>query len=257
VELSVVIPAFNENTRLPPMLDVALSHLTSKKWSRTYEIIIVDDGSADSTSATAIAYAQAHRKSDIRVVTLLKNRGKGGAVKNGMLHARGRRLLMVDADGASQFEDVDLLWKAMDEAEKGGLGVAIGSRAHLVTTEAVVKRSFVRNFLMYSFHFILGLAGVGGIRDTQCGFKLFTRSAAQSLFPSMHISSWIFDVELLMLSRMLNIPVCEVPIAWHEVSGSKLSIMADSMGMLRDLILLKLNYGLGRWGVNDKSRKTE
>lgn len=138
VVLSVVVPAFNETDRLTPMLEIALSHLNSVK-SRTYEVIIVDDGSTDATVALAISLSQKHSTSDIRVVKLDRNVGKGGAVRHGSLHARGERLLMVDADGASRFEDLELLWKAMDDIQKDERAIAVGSRAHMVNTEAVVK----------------------------------------------------------------------------------------------------------------------
>ena len=124
------------------MLETTLNHLNSSPihQTRTYELLIVDDGSKDDTSALALKLAQQHLESDIRVVTLEKNLGKGGAVRHGMLHARGRRLLMVDADGASRFEDLELLWKAMDDlGPKDEPVVVVGSRAHLVKSEAVVK----------------------------------------------------------------------------------------------------------------------
>ncbi|KDQ19600.1 glycosyltransferase family 2 protein [Botryobasidium botryosum FD-172 SS1] len=247
VQLSVVVPAYNESTRLPPMLRTTLAHLASVRPARTYEVLIVDDGSSDSTSAVALTLASAHPKEDIRVVRLRRNRGKGAAVKHGFLHARGERILMVDADGASRFEDLEKLWEEMDKIEKDGQGVVVGSRAHLVGTEAVVKRSLVRNILMHGFHFLLRTFGVGHIRDTQCGFKLFTRTTSQSLFPSLHITNWIFDVELLLLARMLRVPVAEVPVAWEEVAGSKIRLLWDSLGMLTDLIVIRGNYALGRW----------
>jgi dolichyl-phosphate beta-glucosyltransferase len=142
VDLSVVVPAYNETERMPTMLKATLTHLASAVCpAKTHEVIIVDDGSKDNTSELALKFARENPAHDIRVVTLHRNLGKGGAVRHGMLHARGRRLLMVDADGASRFEDVDLLWAALDGME-GVDGIAIGSRAHLVKTEAVVKVCF-------------------------------------------------------------------------------------------------------------------
>ncbi|CCL99498.1 uncharacterized protein FIBRA_01516 [Fibroporia radiculosa] len=251
VDLSVIVPAYNETTRMPGMLDTAIAHLsTSALRSRTYEFVIVDDGSTDDTAAVALKCAAANPKCDIRVVRLEQNAGKGGAVRHGMLHGRGRRLLMVDADGASRFEDLESLWKEMDRiAPHEEAAVVVGSRAHLVKTEAVVKRSALRNVLMYGLHTILRIVGVGHIRDTQCGFKLFSRAAAQHIFPYQHLPSWIFDVELLLLAKQLRIPVAEVPIEWHEVSGSKLNVMTDSLQMLRDLLVLRANHVLGRWKI--------
>ena len=276
LDISIIIPAYNETKRLPSMLSSTLEHLASFP-KRTFEILIVDDGSSDGTATFALKLAaEQYPKADIRVVQLERNRGKGGAVRHGMLHARGQRLLMADADGASRFADVELLLGALDElapvGTEGALGIAIGSRAHLVKTVAVVKvrpfleflmntvaddaqRSLLRNFLMYGLHTVLRIAGVGHIRDTQCGFKLFSRAAGRALFPRQHLSTWIFDVELLLLAKTLQIPVAEVPVTWHEVAGSKLSVVRDSLQMLRDLLILRANQLLGRWNTNEEGEK--
>lgn len=265
VDLSIVVPAYNETKRLPLMMASTIAHLTSQK-QRTYEILIVDDGSTDGTSETALKLAVKYSKFNIRVVTLEKNIGKGGAVRHGMLYSSGERLLMADADGASRIEDLEALWTSMDTlAPNNRPGVVVGSRAHLVKSEAVVKvclqkvpldpglieclaqRSLLRNILMYGLHTILRIVGVGHIRDTQCGFKLFSRSAAQKIFPAQHLPTWIFDVELLLLAKQLGIPVAEVPIEWHEVEGSKLNVMTASFQMLRDLLIVRANHLLGRW----------
>lgn len=102
---------------------------------------------------------------------------------------------------------------------------------------------------MYGLHTILRIVGVRHIRDTQCGFKLFTRCAAQKIFPAQHLTTWIFDVELLLLAKQLSIPVVEVPIEWHEIAGSKLNVVKDSMQMLRDLVVLRGNQLVGRWNA--------
>ncbi len=107
---------------------------------------------------------------------------------------------------------------------------------------------------MYGLHTILRIVGVGHIRDTQCGFKLFSRAAAQQIFPLQHLSTWIFDVELLLLAKQLRIPVAEVPIDWHEVPGSKLNVVTASLQMLKDLLVVRANFLLGRWTVKLKSQ---
>jgi dolichyl-phosphate beta-glucosyltransferase len=142
VDLTIVVPAYNETERLPIMMASTIDHLTSPNLSgkRTFEILVVDDGSTDGTSATALQLAAKYPKCNIRVVTLEKNVGKGGAVRHGMLYASGERLLMADADGASRIEDLEHLWKAMDKlVPDNGPAVVVGSRAHLVKSEAVVK----------------------------------------------------------------------------------------------------------------------
>ena len=102
---------------------------------------------------------------------------------------------------------------------------------------------------MYGLHTILRIVGVGHIRDTQCGFKLFSRRAARVIFPAQHLATWIFDVELLLLAKQAAIPVDEVPIEWHEVPGSKLNVFMDSLQMLRDLLVLRANQLTGRWAA--------
>ena len=108
---------------------------------------------------------------------------------------------------------------------------------------------------MYGLHTILRLVGVGHIRDTQCGFKLFSRAAARRVFPYQHLTTWIFDVEVLLLAKQQAIPVAEVPIAWHEVSGSKLNVVTDSLQMLRDLLVLRANVLVGRWKAPPQNGK--
>ncbi|KAJ3160956.1 dolichyl-phosphate beta-glucosyltransferase, partial [Geranomyces michiganensis] len=237
VSLSVVVPAYNETQRLPAMLSEALAFLDArrKKDPRfTYEVIVVDDGSKDATSDTAAEVAKRHAEEvaeghswaarEVRVLTLETNRGKGGAVTQGMLVARGERLLFADADGATKFADVELLERSIEETAIGGSAVAVGSRAHMVSTEAVVKRSFIRNFLMHGFHTLLLVLGISSIADTQCGFKMLTRPAAARIFPNMHVEGWIFDIELLLIALKMKIPITEVAVNWHEVDGTKMDL---------------------------------
>ncbi|KAF7730315.1 hypothetical protein EC973_002559 [Apophysomyces ossiformis] len=262
VQLSCVVPAFDESKRLPTMLKETVQYLENRKaddQTFSYEIIVVDDGSRDDTVNVALKFAQEHKHVDLRVLGLEINRGKGGAVTQtygfvlivqGMLVARGEHCLMVDADGATRFSDLAMLEKALKKVSVDGQGIAVGSRAHLVSTEAVVKRSFIRNLLMRGFHLLVYVLGVRGIDDTQCGFKLFTRKTAQIVFPNMHVERWIFDIECLMIAQSQNIPIAEVQVNWHEIDGSKVNLMRDSIQMARDLLLIRLNYILGFWQVD-------
>ncbi|KAL2913230.1 dolichyl-phosphate beta-glucosyltransferase [Polyrhizophydium stewartii] len=282
IALSVVVPAFREEARLPAMLAEAVEYLDRRLDATTttvaaakprtraaaaaaatspqfaYEIIIVDDGSGDRTSEVALALARQHAarrpaaqypRREIRIMTLERNRGKGGAVTQGILASRGDLMLFVDADGASKFADIDKLEAELRSIKRGGRGIAVGSRAHMVNTEAVVKRSFIRNFLMRCFHLAVYILGIKTIKDTQCGFKLFTRDAAADVFPNMHVEGWIFDIEILVIAYSVGIPVVEVPISWHEVDGSKVSLLRDSIQMLVQLLMIRLNYLLGLWSV--------
>lgn len=171
-----------------------------------------------------------------------------------MLCARGKYLLFADADGATNFSDLETLIVEMSKSIiENPCSVVIGSRSHLVSTDAVVQRSFVRNFLMYSFHtvvYLLCVAGVRKIKDTQCGFKLFSRAAAQKIFPYMHVEGWIFDIELLQLAAEQGMLIKEVEVNWIEIPGSKMSLVKDSINMALDLLVIRLNYLIGRWRIS-------
>ncbi|SZF00520.1 unnamed protein product [Blumeria hordei] len=290
IEISVVVPAYNEEQRLTAMLEEAVEYLEAeygrrpKRLDKTkatpggqpskpmvvggYEILIVNDGSSDKTVEVALEFSRRHGLHDIlRVCTLKTNRGKGGAVIHGFRHVRGAYALFADADGASRFTDVRKLVEGCKEVvDASGRAVSVGSRAHLVESEAVVKRSLIRNILMHSFHLLLRLLtppATSRIRDTQCGFKLFSRPALPHIVPYMHAEGWIFDVEMLMLAESAppvllsgggetdaGIRVKEVYIGWKEVGGSKLNVICDSLGMAYGLALLRAGWMLGvykRW----------
>ncbi|KAI9726595.1 MAG: dolichyl-phosphate beta-glucosyltransferase [Chrysothrix sp. TS-e1954] len=216
-----------------------------------WEILIISDGSTDATISTALDFSKAHPKTRnrIRVISLLENRGKGGAVTHGMRHVRGLYTLFADADGASRFSCLaSLVTAAETSSDTSARCVAIGSRSHLVSTPSVIKRSWLRNFLMHSFHLLLRLMtppATSRIKDTQCGFKLFSRAALPYIIPHMHSEGWIFDVEMLMLAEMAGVPMVEVPVEWHEVGGSKLSVVWDSLGMAWGLAVLRGAWALG------------
>lgn len=242
VDLSVVVPCYNETERLGKMLDEAIDHLRASRLR--YEIIIVDDGSTDGTDQYALAKALELKVAPhiVKVVKLQFNRGKGGAVTHGLLHLQGKMALFADADGATKFSDVNLLIQYLQKLPESTPGVAIGSRAHMVNTEAVVKRSFIRNFLMYGLHTLVYVFGIRGVQDTQCGFKMFNRQAVLMIFPHMHTERWIFDVEVLLLGEIQGIQMREIAVNWQEIGGSKIDLARDSIGMAIDLVVTRLAY---------------
>lgn len=258
VELSVIVPAYNEEERLPMMMDEALEYLEERKKklkSFTYEVIVVDDGSKDKTTQTAQSYCNKYGSDKIRVLTLAKNRGKGGAIRLGMFSARGRYMLFADADGASKFSDFTKLENEMKNMKKDSSNRAVvcGSRAHL-EEESIAQRSFFRTILMKGFHFVVWFLCVRGIKDTQCGFKLLSREAAVLLFSNLHVERWAFDVDMLFLAQYFNIPVGEVAINWTEIEGSKMVPVFSWIQMGKDIILIRLRYFLGAWKITEKSK---
>ncbi|GLV35708.1 wollknaeuel [Carabus blaptoides fortunei] len=267
IHLSVIVPAYNEAIRLPPMLDECIEFLENRSKSSKfdYEIIVVSDGSTDDTVSVAQKYAKKFSDNKIRILDLEKNRGKGGAVRLGMLSARGAMLLFVDADGATKFSDLSKLEASLaqilqcdylkqPDVVSGKQAIAIGSRAHL-EDDAIASRSYFRTILMYGFHFLVWFFAVRGLRDTQCGFKLLTRQAARICFENMHVERWAFDVELLYIAQTLNIPISEIAVNWTEIEGSKVTPVWSWIQMGKDLGLIWLRYKLGAWKLSTEKCK--
>lgn len=175
-----------------------------------------------------------------------------------MQSTRGRLLLFADADGATKFADLVKLEaglrKLMPLDEWENPAIVIGSRAHL-EDDAIASRSFFRTILMHGFHFLVWLFAVRGIKDTQCGFKLMTRSAAQHLFNLLHVERWAFDVELLFLAQSLQIPIQEVCVNWTEIEGSKITPVWTWVQMGCDLFLIWFRYAIGAWQISGIRRK--
>ncbi|XP_039952752.1 dolichyl-phosphate beta-glucosyltransferase [Bactrocera tryoni] len=258
VHLSVIIPAYNEEQRLPKMLEECMSFLEEKAKDEifTYEVIVVSDGSSDGTVSLALKYSKRYTVNKFRVLELLDNRGKGGAVRLGMLSARGQYLLFADADGATKFSDYDKLENNMKSITKDWQsdGIVVGSRSHL-EQDAIASRSLFRTLLMHGFHFLVWLFAVRSIRDTQCGFKLLTRSSAHTLFKNLHVERWAFDVELLYIAERLKIPIAEVAVNWKEIEGSKLTPVWSWIQMGVDLFLIWFRYTIGAWQLCDQNKE--
>mmetsp|Transcript_19170 Transcript_19170/g.64220 ORF Transcript_19170/g.64220 Transcript_19170/m.64220 type:complete len:286 (-) Transcript_19170:358-1215(-) len=253
--LSVVVPAYNEEGRLGAMLTEAIEYLQKREADNpafTWEVIVVDDGSQDRTGEVALAFARRLSEDCVRLLRLPMNCGKGFAVREGMLCARGQLLLMADADGATRFSDLHLL-----EACFHGQGdpaaaplLAAGSRAHLQRA-AVARRSWHRNLLMRAFHLLVVLVIGGAVRDTQCGFKLLGRRTGKRLFRDLKTRRWAFDVELLHLAQRTGVRAVEVPVAWTEIGGSKMRV-TGILQMAKELVLIRLMYALGFWTVHTR-----
>ncbi|XP_064908300.1 dolichyl-phosphate beta-glucosyltransferase isoform X2 [Columba livia] len=281
-ELSVVVPSYNEEDRLPLMMDEALDYLEKRQKrdpSFTYEVIVVDDGSKDQTTQVAMKYCKKFGSDKVRVLSLVKNRGKGGAVRMGVFISRGKKILMADADGATKFADIEKVEEGLENLQPwpNQMAISCGSRAHL-EKDSIAKRSYFRTLLMYGFHFLVWFLCVKEIRDTQCGFKLLTREAALRTFSTLHIERWLvtyltqrarvrdtasfseaehltlwaFDVELLYIAQCFRIPIAEVAVNWTEIEGSKLVPFWSWLQMGRDLLFIRLRYMTGAWQLETR-----
>ncbi len=212
VDISVVMPAFNEQRRIGPSIEAVSSFLGRS--GRTWEMIVVDDGSSDLT--VAVADALVARESRIRIIRLDRNSGKGHAVRVGVLASLGDEVLICDADLSTPIEEVDQLRALRPDAV-----VAIGSRAR-PTSRIEIHQSWVRRVLGRLGNRYIRAVAVPGIADTQCGFKLFAGPAARALFSMTRLNGWGIDVELLHLCTKFGWPVAEVPVRWSHSTGSKL-----------------------------------
>jgi len=214
--LTIVVPAFNEEKRLPGTLQKVLKYLDARHFDFT-EVIVVDDGSTDSTAAVV----QSCPDPRVRLLRNPGNRGKGYAVRNGALHAKGEWVLFTDADLSAPIEELD---KLEAEVRRTGAKVAIGSRA-LNRSLVAVHQSAAREYAGRFFNLVMRLVTGLPFRDTQCGFKLFEAGAAREIFSRQRIEGFGFDVEDLFIARLLGYPAVEVPVRWANVEGTKVSLL--------------------------------
>lgn len=240
LDLSVVVPAYNERDRLPAALDAMATHLAD----RSFEIVVCDDGSTDGTGALVRRHAAGAEW--LRLVESPSNRGKGHAVRTGFGQARGRRVLLCDADGATPMTELQRLEAALDR----GADIAVGSRA--LPADDVVRRSRLHRRVMgRAFAWVISRHLVPGIADTQCGFKLFTEAAARTIARSARTNGFAFDLEVFVIARAQGLVVEEVPVSWADVAGSKVRLGRDSLAVIADARRI---WWWRRRGVYDGSR---
>lgn len=222
-ELSVVVPAYNEEPRLGPSLARICGYLSGRGYS--YEVLVVDDGSVDDTVSRALEYAE----SGVRVISLGRNQGKGAALRRGVLESRGTRILISDADCSTPIEDLETLLPYLKEAP-----VVFGSRS-VPGSRLTRRQPFYREAMGKIFNLLIRMAGVRGLYDTQCGFKLLDGPIGRQLFALVTTPGFAFDVELAWLAQRFGYTVAEVGVTWENSPASKVRVLRDPPKMLLEI----------------------
>jgi dolichyl-phosphate beta-glucosyltransferase len=281
VHLSVIIPVYNEQLRISEMLKNTITYLHKRYTADknfTSEIIVVDDGSQDDTVPLVLQYSQKYTSEFIRLLKLPTNTGKGSAVQMAALHSRGRFVLMIDVDCYDDLESLELLEDALSKGvipAKGSqfdqinpqqsqqplVGMAIGCRVQQsnnnIDKSTKILPQLTRNGVFGRYlragidYFIHNYNGFEQIKDTQCGFKLFTRETCKYLFLNQKIFRWCFDIELLTIATLFKIPIIQVQIELKHNNGNKIDLNA-----CRDLILIRLLYSIGFWKLTSPQLHT-
>jgi dolichyl-phosphate beta-glucosyltransferase len=235
IQLSVVLPAYNEESRLPATLERVLAYLAQQQLD--FEVLAVDDGSTDRTAELVEQIAA--REPRLRLLRE-PHRGKGAAVRAGALAAMGRQVIFCDADLSNPVEELLRLPRQLEQAE-----VVIGSREGQGARR--VDEPGYRHLMGRVFNWIVRTLAVEGIQDTQCGLKCFRGPVARELFSRQTIDGFGFDVEILFLARKRGYRILEVPITWRHVPRSRVDPVKDTLRMLADVVRVWLNDRLGRY----------
>jgi dolichyl-phosphate beta-glucosyltransferase len=234
------VPAYNEEVRLLPTLERLQEYYSQQTY--TWRVVVVSDGSTDKTDEIVDRFVAEHTGFELKAYS--PNRGKGYAVRTGMLETEAELLLFCDADLATPQEETEKLLARM----RAGADVAIGSRP-LRDSRLERRQPLYREYLGRAFNKLVQMIGIRGIDDTQCGFKMFTRQAATEIFERCTLDTFSFDFEALMIARDLGLRIDEVPIRWSHQEGSKVVLMRDGPRAVRDLIRLRMRGKRGRLGT--------
>lgn len=238
MKYSIIIPAYNEAERLSASLEKVLNYMSEHGWAA--EILVVNDGSRDNTADVARTFAP--RNKAVKLLENPGNRGKGYSVRHGMLEAQGDVLLFTDADLSSPIYEAEKLFRTLE----AGADVAIGSR-WLNPALQTEKQPWLRQLYGRLFNLLLRILLGLKQKDTQCGFKAFTRRAADKIFPRQHIERWGFDPELLFLAQKLGFKVAEVPVEWAHDHRSKINPIRDGARMFLEILAVRWNAVRGRY----------
>jgi dolichyl-phosphate beta-glucosyltransferase len=226
--LSIVIPAYNEVVRIRPTLDKLLDYFRSR--GRSFEIIVVDDGSSDQTTSVV----KRGTDPEVRVLSLPSNQGKGAAVRTGVAESRGDLVLITDADLAIPIEEIPQFEKWLEQ----GFAVACGSRG-LPESRALTRLPIYRKRMGKLFNWMVRTLKLTDSRDTQCGFKLFRGPVARDVFSRCRVNRFAYDVEALRIAQRLGCRIAEVPISWRHIPESRVRPVSDAVRMLVDLLRIR------------------
>ena len=234
VELSVVVPAYNEARRLGPSLRRAGEYLQAR--GLAFELLVVDDGSADDTAAVAAGFPA------VRVLRHERNRGKGAAVRTGVLASAGERVLISDADFSTPIEELEKLEPKLAEA-----ALVVGSRGVAGAVIAEHQPAY-RELMGKTFNLLIRLLGIRGLRDTQCGFKLVRGDVGRSLCAALTVDGFAYDVELIWLAQRRGLRVVETGVVWANSADSRVDPVFSSLAMIRDVLRIRFRHrkGAGR-----------
>jgi glycosyltransferase involved in cell wall biosynthesis len=248
IDLSIIIPAYNEEKRLQTTLKRIQEYLAARPYSS--EVVVVDDGSSDATAAVVENARSGFPQ--LRLVSNGSNRGKGFSVRHGMLKARGEVALFTDADLSAPIEEADKLLAAICTQ---GYDVAIGSRASRSLIR--IQQSVLRRTAGRIYNVCVRLVTGVDFRDTQCGFKAFRRQSTHIVFEQQRITGFGFDPEILFLARYHRLRVAEVPVRWAHADGTKVHVVKDSVRMFGDLVRIRRNALIGMYQNVDVSTRQQ
>jgi len=237
-QYSIVIPAYNESARIGGALQAVVACIRQRRWNA--EVVVVDDGSHDDTAEIVSAFAA--NAPEVRMLQNPGNRGKGYSVRNGILHSLGEVVMFTDADLSAPIEEADGLFAAI----AGGADIAIGSR-WLERTRQSIRQPLYRQFFGRCFNLVTHAVMRLPYADTQCGFKAFTRAAAQTIFQLQTIERWGFDPEILFIARKRGYRVVEVPVSWAHDERTRISYLRDGTRMLQDIAIVRWNALRGHY----------
>lgn len=238
VELSLVVPAYNEEKRIENPLDQVVNYL--RNHFDQWEIIYSDDGSTDGTAAKLQKMREKYP--EIKVVTVPKNKGKGSAVRVGMKAASGNVVLFSDTDFSTPIEETERLFQFI----QNGYDVAIASRG-LSASQIEVHQAWPREMMGKLFNILLRSLLPLGFMDTQCGFKMFSRKAIDIILPKMHLDGFAFDVEMLVIAQANQLQIAEVPVIWRNVLDSRVHPIRNSLEMIRDILRVRHRLAMNRY----------